>query len=67
MNTSREDGTISWNTFMTQFERLTERKDWSKRKRTHMILCFLEGSILKYVCKLKFEKYRHIKKEMIEI
>lgn len=33
MNTFRGGGTISWDTFITQFERLAERKDWSKRKK----------------------------------
>lgn len=64
MNTFRGDGTISWDTFITQFERLAERKDWSKRKRTDKLLGCLERPALEYVCKLKLEKYRHIKKEM---
>lgn len=64
MNTFRGDGTISWDTFITQFERLAERKDWINRKRTDKLLGCLEGSALEYVCKLNLEKYSHIKKEM---
>lgn len=44
MNTFRGDGTISWDTFIIQFERLAERKDWKKRKRTDKLLNCLEGS-----------------------
>lgn len=64
MTTFRGNGTISWDTFITQFEGLTERKDWSRRKRRDKLLSCLEGSASEYVCKLKLEKYRHIKKEI---
>lgn len=64
MNTFRGDGTISWDTFITEFERLAEKKDRSTKKRTDKLLGCLEGSALENVWKLKLEKYRHIKREM---
>lgn len=64
MSTFSGDGKISWDTFITQFERLAERHEWGKRKKSDKLLSCLEGLALEYVCKLKLDKYRDIKKEM---
>lgn len=64
MSTFSGDGKISWDTFITQFERLAERHEWGKRKKSDKLLSCLEGLALEYVCKRKLHKYRDIKKEM---
>lgn len=64
MSTFSGDGKISWDTFITQFERLAERHEWGKRKKSDKLLSCFEGLALEYVCKLKLDKYRDIKKEM---
>lgn len=43
---------------------MVERYEWGKRKKLDKLLSCLEGLVLEYVCKLKLDKYRDIKKEM---
>ncbi|XP_061170888.1 protein FAM133-like [Saccostrea echinata] len=38
LQTFSGDGKISWDTFITQFERVADRHDWGKKKRTDKLL-----------------------------
>lgn len=37
------DGKISWDTIITQFERLAERHEWGKRKKIRQIIELFKG------------------------
>ncbi|XP_062585005.1 protein FAM133-like [Saccostrea cucullata] len=64
LHTFSGDGKISWDTFITQFEKVADRHDWGKKKRTDKLFTSLEGEALEYVCKLDLDSYKKIKKEM---
>ncbi|XP_061170296.1 protein FAM133-like [Saccostrea echinata] len=64
LQTFSGDGKISWDTFITQFERVADRHDWGKKKRTDKLFSSLDGQALEYVCKLNLDSYKKIKKEM---
>lgn len=51
LQTFGDDGKISWDTFITQFERVADRHEWGKKKRTDKLFSSLEGLALEYVCK----------------
>jgi len=55
----------SWEAFISQFERIAERRDWSKRKCANRLFDCLSGIALEYANKLSITSdYRKLKKEM---